>query len=185
MSAEANRREIFGVIGTAAALIPTAANAAAGESPRFSVFGGLVGDGTAMSEGAAYGTDQSAKVYSPYSVYGVEGENSAYKRGGFEAEFNTRKKATLAETKKRLEKIPAYVSKKEWSNVNAELTRYMYETRTAVRGLAKTVDQKEAADSFFKAIEKTYGSATLKKGDECLTAAKDSVAKLDKFSSLI
>ena len=61
----------------------------------------------------------------------------------------------------------------------------MYETRGAVRGLAKTFEQKEAADAFFKAIEKTNGSATLKNGDACLAAAKDSAVKLDKFVSMI
>eukprot|EP00978_Attheya_sp_CCMP212_P047712 scaffold423098_cov59-Attheya_sp.AAC.1 len=67
MQAESSRREAFGAAAAAAAaFLPVAANAAVGESPRFSVFG-LIGDGTSYSEGAAYGTDQSTKVYSPYS----------------------------------------------------------------------------------------------------------------------
>merc|ERR1719150_63342 len=72
------RREVFGKIAAAgAAFLPAAANAAEGESPRFSVFG-LIGDGTSMSEGAAYGTDQKGKLYSPYSVYGERSESSLY-----------------------------------------------------------------------------------------------------------
>jgi len=59
----------------------------------------------------------------------------------------------------------------------------MYETRGAVRGLATTFEQKEAADAFFKAIEKTNGSATLKKQDACMAAALDASVKLDAFAA--
>lgn len=57
----------------------------------------------------------------------------------------------------------------------------MYETRGAVRGLAKTTKQKAAATEFFESIEKTSLTATLKKQDECEKAAKDSIDKLDAF----
>jgi len=181
LNAESSRRQAIAAVG--AAFIPAIANAAAGESPRFSVFG-VIGDGTSYSEGAAYGSDQSTKVYSPYSVYDAEGPDSLYVQGG-DAEFIKRKKAILAESKVRLNKLPAYIEKKKWFEVKNELDRYMYETRGAVRGLAKTYDQKEAADAFFKAIEKTNGSATLKKQDECMAAALDSVAKLDAFTAKI
>jgi len=181
LNAESSRRQAIAAVG--AAFIPAIANAAAGESPRFSVFG-VIGDGTSYSEGAAYGSDQSTKVYSPYSVYGEVGADSLYVKGG-DAEFVARKKAILAESKVRLGKLPAYIEKKKWFEVKNELDRYMYETRGAVRGLAKTYDQKEAADAFFKAIEKTNGSATLKKQDECMAAALDSVAKLDAFVAKI
>lgn len=178
MQAESGRREIFGVIAAGVAAIPAVANAAAGEAPRFSVFG-LVGDGTAMSEGAAYGSDQSTPVYSPYSVYG-DGTDSLYSKADTSA-FTARKKAVLVETKKRLSKLPAYIARKEWFNVKDELTRYMYETRGAVRGLATTVTQKEKADDFFKAMEATYTAATLKKPEACAKGAADSVATLDAF----
>ena len=100
----------------------------------------MIGDGTSYSEGAAYGSDQSSPVYSPYSVYGEAGPDSLYKEGS--DEYISRKKAVLAETKKRLTKIPAYVEKKKWFEVTDELSRYMYETRGAVRYLAKTKKQK-------------------------------------------
>lgn len=178
------RREAFGKIAAAgAAFLPVAANAAVGESPRFSVFG-VIGDGTSYSEGAAYGTDQSSKVYSPYSVYGEVGAKDAiYTKD--DAEYLNRKKAILAETKVRLGKIPAYVEKKEWFNVKDELTRYMYETRGAVRGLASTVQQKEKADVFFQAIEATYGAATLRKGDACAAANAKAIAALDAFTATL
>lgn len=161
-----------------AAFVPMAANAAAGESPRFSVFG-LLGDGSSMSEGAAYGTDQSAPLYSPYSVYGDAGDKSLYK--GSAAEYSNRAKATLAETKKRLSKLPAYVDKKTWWEVRTELSRYMYETRGATKFLAKTPEQKKAATAFFKSIESTDLAAVKKDQAACAAASKDTIVKLDAF----
>ena len=164
-----------------AAILPAAANAAAGESPRFSVFGGLFGtDQGSYSEGAAFGTDQSSKLYSPYSVYGDSNENSLYNKADA-TQYAAKKKAVLAETKVRLSKLPAYVEKKKWFEVRDELTRYMYETRGACKYLAKTPAQKAAATAFFKAIEETDNAARLKKQSDCATAAADSVTKLDAF----
>lgn len=177
----ADRREVFGKIAAAgAAFLPVAANAAVGESPRFSVFG-LIGDGSAYSEGAAYGSDQSDKLYSPYSVYGEASEKSLYKPDG--AEYLARKKAILAETKVRLNKIPRYIQRKEWLNVRAELTRYMYETRGAVKGLAQSAEQKKKAASFFAEIEKCNLAATQRKGDEAAAANTAAIAALDAFTA--
>ena len=163
-------------------MVPAAANAAAGESPRFSVFG-LIGDGTSYSEGAAYGSDQSSPVYSPYSVYGEAGPNSLYKDSA--PEYVARKKAVLAETKVRLGKLPAYIEKKKWFEVTDELGRYMYETRGAVRYLAKTVQQKEAAEEFFVAIEQIGGAARLKNQAACADGVVKAQAKLDAFLSKV
>lgn len=179
----AERREIFGVIaGAAAVLAPAAANAAAGESPRFSVFG-VLGDGTSYSEGAAYGSDQSSTLYSPYSVYGEASDKSLYKPGN--SGDIDRKKAILVESKVRLGLLDAYIAKKEWFNVKDELTRYMYETRGAVRGLASSPDQKKAATAFFKAMEDTYTAATLRKQDACAAGAAASISTLDAFVSTL
>lgn len=177
----AERREVFGKIAAAgAAFLPAAANAAVGESPRFSVFG-LIGDGSAYSEGAAYGSDQSERPYSPYSVYPEFSEKSLYKPEG--SEYIARKKAILAETKVRLNKIPSYIQKKEWFNVRDELTRYMYETRGAVRGLAQTTEQKKKAAAFFAEIEKCNLAATQRKGDEAASANTAAIAALDAFTA--
>jgi len=98
MQAENSRREALSSIAAAGAVfLPAAANAAAGESPRFSVFG-LIGDGTSYSEGAAYGSDQSAPVYSPYSVYGEVGTDAALFKAG-NAEEVARKKGYIANPK--------------------------------------------------------------------------------------
>lgn len=182
LQAESRREAFAAIAGAAFSLIPAASNAAEGESPRFSVFG-LIGDGTSMSEGAAYGTDQKGKLYSPYSVYGERSEASLYESEN--AKELKRKKDILAESKIRLGKLPAYIERKEWSNVKTELTRYMYETRGAVRSLAKTTTQKEKADAFFRAIEETYGAATLKKQEQCAKFAAASVTTLDAFVATI
>ena len=182
MQAENSRREAMASIaGAAAALVPIAANAAAGESPRFSVFG-IIGDGTSYSEGAAYGSDQAADVYSPYSVYGNVGTDDALYKAGNDSEI-ARSKAYVAESQKRLANLPRYVERKEWFNVRDELTRYMYETRGAVRNLAKSDEQKKLANSFFQAIEETVLQATLKNQAKCAAASADSAKLLDQFYS--
>jgi len=180
MQAENSRREALSSIAAAGAIfLPAAANASAGESPRFSVFG-LIGDGSSYSEGAAYGSDQASEVYSPYSIYGNRGTEAAlYKEDG--AEEIARKKAYIAESQKRLSFLPGYVEKKQWFNVKDELTRYMYETRGAVRGLAKSPEQKELAKKFFQAIEDASLQATLKNQDKCAAASQASQDTLAAF----
>jgi len=179
-----SRREAMkaGAAAMGAAFLPVAANAAVGESPRFSVFG-LIGDGTSYSEGAAYGSDQSKPTYSPYSVYGEQGADSLYKPDN--KEYAARSKATLAETRKRLEKLPAYVEKKKWFEVSNELTRFMYETRGATKNLAQSPAQKKAATEFFKSMEKADLAARRKNQDAAREAAKDTVTKLDAFTATL
>ena len=180
MQAENSRREALSSIAAAGAVIlPAAANAAAGESPRFSVFG-IIGDGTSYSEGADYGSFNSSPTYSPYSVYGNVGAADALYEKGNSSEI-ARKKSFIVESQKRLTKLPGYVDKKQWFNVKDELTRYMYETRGAVRGLAQTPEQKKTAKAFFSAIEEASLQATLKNADKCAAASNDSIRLLDEF----
>merc|ERR1712032_472410 len=178
-----SRREVLNAAaaGAAAVVVPGVANAAVGESPRFSVFG-IIGDGTSYSEGGAYGSDQAAKTYSAYSVYGKTGDG-VYDKSL--PQYNDRKKAIVAETKVRVARLDAYIEKEKWFEVINELTRYMYETRGAVRGLAQTPEQKKIATNFFQAIEACTLNAKLKKKDKCSAAAKKAVALLDEFSATI
>lgn len=177
---ESRREALTGIVAAgAAALVPAAANAAAGESPRFSVFG-VIGDGSSYSEGAAYGTDQSTKVYSPYSVYGEAGPDSLYKADN--AEYAARKKAVIKESKLRLGKIPAYVEKAKWYEVTNELDRYMGETRGAISFLATSPDQKKAAKEFYVAVEKIGNNARLKRKEPCAAATTEAIAKLEALS---
>ena len=134
-----------------------------------------------MSEGAAYGTDQSQPLYSPYSVYGEASDQSLYKPGS--KEYVDRSKATLAETAKRLGRIPGYADKKKWYEVRNELDRYMYETRGATKSLASSPAQKKAATEFFKAIEKTDLAARTRDGAGVKAGANDALMKLDAFVS--
>jgi len=144
---------------------------------------GLIGDKDSFSEATAYGTDQSSPLYSPYSVYGESGPDSLYDPKN--PEYTQRKKAVLVESKKRLEKLPSYISKKAWFEVSDELGRYMYETRSAVKGLAQTPAQKKAASAFFRAIEKTDLASRRREGDAALAAATDSLAKLEAFTGTL
>lgn len=163
-------------------MVPAAANASAGESPRFSVFG-LLGDGTAYSEGGAYGSDQAGKTYSAYSVYGEAGPDSLYKPDA--NEYVIKKKAVLVETTKRLDRLEGYSKKAQWSEVQNELRRYMYETRSSISYLAKNAEQKKAATDFYQAIERTSRGATEKNEDKCSAGAKDAVSTFATLKALL
>jgi hypothetical protein len=177
-----SRRDAFAQIAAAGAalVVPAAANAAAGEAPRFSVFG-LFGDGSAYSEGAAYGTDQEDALYSPYSVYGEAGPDSLYKDDA--PQYVARKRAVLAETKIRLNKLPAYIAKRKWFEVTNELTRYMYETRGAVDYLTENIYQKEAGLEFEQSLDAIWVAAKYKKQEECAAAVPVALAKLEAFEA--
>jgi len=112
-------------------------------------------------------------------VYGEVGGNAIYKES--DPAYASKKKAVLEETKKRVAKLPGYIEKKNWFEVSDELTRYMYETRGAMKFLAKTPEQKKAATAFFKAIEKTDVNARRRNGDAAMAGASESAAKLDAF----
>lgn len=166
--------------------MPVAANAATGESPRISIFG-VIGDTDAFSEGAAYGTDQSAPTYSPYSVYGETqaGGNADALYDPSSQQYADNKKAILAETQKRVAKIPGYIEKKQWFNVEDEMVRYMYETRAAIRTLAKTRDQKQMATAFFKAMEATDLASKRHNAEECSAAHAKMSEALDTFAASV
>jgi len=180
---DTSRRDAMaGIAAAGAALVPTIANAAAGESPRFSVFG-LLGDGTSYSEGGAYGSDQSSPVYSPYSVYGKAGKDSLYKPDA--PEYRAKQKLVLVETAVRLKKLDKYADKKQWTEVNQELTRYVYSTREAIAYLAKTPQDKKLATTFFKNIEATAGAATQKKQEPLKAAIARSIESFDELCAVL
>jgi len=173
---------VISKVATAAGItfVPAVAGAAVGESPRFSVFG-LIGDGTSYSEGAAYGIDQSTKLYSPYSVYD-DGTNAIYDKEN--DEYVSRKKAVIAETKIRLGRLPGYIAEKKWYEVRNELNRYMGVTRDAMLYLAGDDKKKQdVAKAFFQAIEACDFAASRRLGDACSEAAAKSVELLDVFGS--
>jgi len=85
-------------LGAAVTTTP-AAFAEAGSSPKFSFFG-IFGNADTYSEGAAYGIDQSAPVYSPYSPYSSRDGKEEYKKGN--AEEVAFKKKLFNESVKRV-----------------------------------------------------------------------------------
>jgi photosystem II oxygen-evolving enhancer protein 3 len=107
--------------------------------------------------------------------------DALYKEG--QSEEITRKKGYIVESQKRLSFLPGYVEKKQWFNVKDELTRYMYETRGAVRGLATSPEQKKLATAFFQSIEESSLQATLKNQEKCAAACANSIKLLDDFYS--
>lgn len=182
VSLSATRRESFAAFTAAVVSAPSVASAVAGDSPKFSVFG-IIGDGTSMSEGAAYGSDQKTKVYSPYSVYDARSEKSVFKET--DPGIPLRKKAVIAETRNRLQNCEVYITKKQWFNVRDELTRYMYSTRESMTYFATDAKTKAAAKKFFVSIETLDISAKQRKGEVAAKALVDSIANLDAFTALI
>merc|ERR1712176_1138514 len=125
-------------------------------------------------------------VLTPHTLYTVLLERIPYtlRTAASLVDMIIGKKKSLQKLASEL-KIFQLTSRKKWSEVKTELTRFMYETRGAVRGLSKTREQQEVAASFFDAIERCSLNATLKKQEDCMKGATDALATIDKFVSLI
>lgn len=139
------------------------------------------------SEGGAYGIDQKAELYSPYSVYGPrDGADVVYKRGN--AEEVKFKKAMFTENSKRVAKTKTYIEKKSWEDVRSELIRQAYNMRNTMNYLAANSgkpEAKAAAKEFYQNLEQVNLLSKRKKQDAALAAYDDMMASLDKFSKLI
>mmetsp|Transcript_42813 Transcript_42813/g.84123 ORF Transcript_42813/g.84123 Transcript_42813/m.84123 type:complete len:210 (+) Transcript_42813:83-712(+) len=182
VSLSATRRDSFAAFTAAVVAAPSIASAVAGDSPKFSVFG-IIGDGKSMSEGAAYGSDQATRVYSPYSVYDARSDKSVFKET--DPGIPLRKKAIIAESRVRLTKIEPYIAKKQWFNVRDELTRYMYSLRDSMVYFTTDAKTKAAAKKFFVSLEKLDISAKQRKGDVAEKARQECIVNLDAFIALI
>jgi len=184
MTAESSRREFT---SAAAAVLVGAgfaqgAQAVAGEGPKFSFFGITKGQAVLLSEGASFGTDQSQPVYSPYSPYSPPSDKS------LAASLDTSKanKAVVAESAKRLQNnYASYIAKKEWLNVKAENTRYLYSLRKAMNTLATTAEQKAAAKKVYVDLEAMTYAATIKDQAACSKAWEAAKADLSEFSKSV
>lgn len=133
-----------------------------------------------MSENAAYGTDQSQPVYSPYSPFSPASEKSLYNTVD-----NTKfYQKIVAESLKRLENdYELSIEKKNWMDIKASNTRQLYSLRKAVNGLANTPAQKESAKKFILALEELNLSATLKNQAKAKTAWEAAKAELASFAA--
>merc|ERR1712176_223616 len=126
-------------------------------------------------------------VLTPHTLYTVLLERIPYtlRMAASLVDMIIGKKKSLQKLASELKIFQLTSRKKKWSEVKTELTRFMYETRGAVRGLSKTREQQEVAASFFDAIERCSLNATLKKQEDCMKGATDALASIEKFVSLI
>ena len=134
-----------------------------------------------MSEGAAYGTDQAAGVYSPYSPYRAVGSEALYAKVD-DSKFY---KEIVTESEKRFANYPAYISKKSWLDVKTENTRYLYSLRKAMNGLAKTADQKAAAKKVYLGLEKLTYAATVKSQADATAALEETKAAMAAYKKAV
>ncbi len=146
--------------------------AVAGTGAKFSFFGITKGQALSMSEGAAYGTDQSQGNFSPYSPYSASSEKSLYGSVDDKPFY----KKIVAESKSRLPLYQGYIDKKQWSEITTQSTRYLYSLRKAMNGLAAgNADAEAAKVAFYKDLEKLTYSCRVK--DQALAQSAYDSAK--------
>ena len=134
-----------------------------------------------MSEGAAYGVDQSQEVYSPYSPFSPESDKSLYKTVDNTAAYKT----IVANSKERLGNYPAYIERKAWLEVKNESTRYLYNLRKAMNGLAVSKDAVAAKKAVFADLEALTYAATVKDQDKANAAYNALVTDFAAFEKTI
>ena len=137
----------------------------------------------------AQGETREDEIYSPYSPYG-DGSASTYNnnRKGTDGE-KAFYQGVFAESQKRVANIPSYTAKKAWFETTTELTRYMYNTRTAMNYLAKYSSNPKAADaaakSYYQDLNDMFVFSKQKNADKVNAAYEKSVSDLATFKSLI
>eukprot|EP01038_Epipyxis_sp_PR26KG_P005429 gene5429-7520_t len=128
------------------------------------------------------------KFFSPYSPYG-NGDAAVYKKVKGSAEQLNGYKKIFDESVKRIENVPSYVSKKAWSEVTTELTRYVYSLRSATLSLAEASSSPaaalDAAKIYFQDLNDISEFATKKKGDYVLSAYQKSLTDLASLKALL
>lgn len=155
--------------------------AAEGDGARLSFFGDK-----AASSPFTVTEDREDPIYSPYSAYG-NGEASVYKKGGAEelGFYNT----ILKNSAERTKKIPDFIKKKTWSEIETLFVRYNYNQREAMLRLAEaSKDPKaatKAAKTYFQDINDINYWSLKKEGAKCQEAYDQSVKDLDAFNALI
>eukprot|EP00616_Rhizochromulina_sp_CCMP1243_P009969 CAMPEP_0118973738 /NCGR_PEP_ID=MMETSP1173-20130426/10847_1 /TAXON_ID=1034831 /ORGANISM="Rhizochromulina marina cf, Strain CCMP1243" /LENGTH=216 /DNA_ID=CAMNT_0006923431 /DNA_START=35 /DNA_END=685 /DNA_ORIENTATION=- len=184
MEAESSRRNFGAAIAGAAGLgFARAANAEAGTGPKFSFFGLIPGSGTAYSENAAFGTDQSQPLYSAYGPFSpVDRPDALYKQVD-NAPFY---KKLIGESEKRLGKVRGYIEKKTWSEVITENTRQLYSLRKAMNGLAVgNKAAEEAKTAFYQDIEAVTLWSTRKDQAAAMAAYEKSLKDFAAYKSAV
>ena len=177
-----NAQKPFVAAAIAAAMIATPAFGKAGEGPKFGFF-----DGTSASTPFTI-EDREDPIYSPYSPYG-NGEKAVYnarKGGSEEVAFWTNQ---LNNCLKRVDNVPGFANKKQWSQVKTELTSYSYNLREAMNRLADSSSDPSAAafaaKAYFSDLNDMFEYATKKSTDKILASYDASKNDLAKFKSYL
>ena len=178
-----NMQKVIGAALVASSILASPVLAKEGAGAKISVFGN-----NDMSSPFALGEIREDPIYSPYSPYG-NGEKAVYnarKGGAEEVKFW---KGVFVEGIKRTEKIPGYTSKKTWSEITTELTRYLYSFREASLRLAAASNDPKAATAaaktYFDDLNDIFVFATKKNGDVITATYEKSLKDLAAFKALI
>jgi len=138
--------------------------------------------GSLQSEGAAFGSDQSQPVFSPYSPYSPVSDKSL----SLKVDNTAANKKFVAESTKRLaNNYGSYIEKKSWMDIQAENTRYLYSLRRAMNALAKTDAAKAAAKKVFVDLEALTYASKIKDQAGAYAAIAATNADLAAFSKLV
>ncbi|CEM21093.1 unnamed protein product [Vitrella brassicaformis CCMP3155] len=163
---------------------PLAASAKTGDAPKASYFG-FGGGASTLSEGAAYGSDQEAPLYSPYSVYGT-GEDRVWVPNS--KQEVGRKVKKVEESAGRIAKVKDYLDQQLWEEVRMELSRQTYDLRENMNSLASVSgnpDASKAAKKFYRDLDKLSVAARRKEQDAALGFYKDAVNDLKSFIKVV
>jgi hypothetical protein len=89
----------------------------------------------------------------------------------------------------RMPRIPGYIAKKTWTEVTTELTRSLYNYRTAMNRLAAAskdpASASAAAKTYFQDLEDIFVAATNKNGAVAQASYEKSVKDLAAYTALI
>jgi len=153
------------VIGASFAAGP--AFAVEGAAPKQTIFGG------GASSPFTFDEKREDPIYSPYSPYG-NGAQAIYKEAGTDekifwaAQFN--------ECKKRIDRVPTFLGKKTWSNIESTMRTYAYNMREAMNRQANIskdpVAARAAAATYFSDLN-DISEWSVKKNVEKVSAAYD------------
>ena len=145
-------------------------------------------EGQSASSPFANVENREDPIYSPYSPYG-NGAAAVYnKRKGGAEEINFWK-GVLAESEKRVAKVPGYAAKKTWTEITTELTRYTYSMRESMLRLAASSKDSKAAEAaartYFTDLNDMFEWATKKNGAVVTASYEKSVKDLAAFKALV
>lgn len=165
----------------AASLFGTPSFANVGDAPKIGIFSNAPISSPFTQE------DREDPIYSPYSPYG-DGSKAAYNaRKGGKEEISFWK-TQFDNCVKRTEKVPGFQQKKQWMQINTELTSYAYNMREAMLRLADASNDPKAANAaakaYFSDLNDIIEFSEKKKSDVVANAYAQSLKDLANFKAL-